>query len=256
MPKGGLRHWAAVRLSGFALATALLIAPQLAAAQSMVVDRGLPTANLNNAASPDRSNVMWVDDDGRPVGDDFTLPGTEAYTVTTIRVWAMSDTGLTLSGSPTGGTIEELSTSFTATAATYTNGNGYQGGSSGDYYDFYQIDFDVNIPLNGGDEFQFFVEGQSDFFLHASNASLSGSPQDGSNDRILLLEDDDTVTSFNTNAPGWDNKPSDINVQVLAQTQADAAATSIPTMSSLGLAGMALMLAGAGLFFMRGRRDI
>lgn len=260
MPMGGLRHWATTHLSGFALATALLFAPQLAAAQTMVFDRGLPTENLNGEAGSDRSNVLW-NSATKPtwlIGDDFTLPGTEAYVVKTIRVWAMGENNenltqsdnLSLLGGPTGGTIETLSTTYTATPATYTDGNSYQG-NSGEYRDFYQIDFTVNIPLNGDEEFQFFV-GPAGTFVHASNKATSGSTQDGADDQFLRVSPDGSeIDEMETTSP-----VSDINVQVFAQTQEEGTVASIPTMSNLGLAGMALMLAGAGLFFMRGRRDI
>ncbi|HZJ81218.1 MAG TPA: hypothetical protein VFC95_00815 [Guyparkeria sp.] len=260
MPMGGLRHWATTHLSGFALATALLFAPQLAAAQTMVFDRGLPTENLNKDVGPDRSNVTW-DSATKPtwlIGDDFMPPGTEAYVVKTIRVWAMGKSNedltqsndLSLFGGPTGGTIETLSTTYTSTPATYTGGNKYQG-NSGDYRDFYQIDFTVNIPLNGGEEFQFFV-GPAGTHVHASNKDTSGSTQEGADNQVLRVNPENgEIETMGTTAP-----VSDINVQVFAQTQAEGTVASIPTMSNLGLAGMALMLAGAGLFFMRGRRDI
>ncbi|HEY5082878.1 MAG TPA: hypothetical protein VII48_00025, partial [Rhizomicrobium sp.] len=69
-------------LSIFVLGATILTSPQIAAASVLVVDRGLPTDNLNDAAGANRSNVAWADD---PVpyfyGDTFTLPTGAAGTV-------------------------------------------------------------------------------------------------------------------------------------------------------------------------------
>ena len=45
----------------------------LASGGSLVVDRGLPTANLNNAAGADRSNVAWSNGNDWVSGDSFTV---------------------------------------------------------------------------------------------------------------------------------------------------------------------------------------
>lgn len=273
---GGLRHWAATRLLGFAFAGALLVGSQWAAAQVLVYDRGLPTTNLNNAAIPDRSNIQWSDIETSPTtpwlpGDDFTLAGSGPYVVTTIRVWSSNNTGLSLHGGVAGGSMGLLSNSYTATAVTYVNSESYQQNAGG-FLPLYQIDFSVNIPLNGGVTYQFFLdgpavsEGGSDFsgaLLHGSNAALSGSTQQGSDGVFLFLTDTGTVTTWNSltgagtycGCAGWD-KVSDGNVQVFAEQapipgQAPAA---VPAMSAPGLAGLALLLAIAGLIFARGRR--
>ena len=60
------------------------------ASAALLLDRGLPTANLNNDAGASRSNVQWAfgsDAQGMWLaGDDFTLGGQGNYNVTTISV--------------------------------------------------------------------------------------------------------------------------------------------------------------------------
>jgi len=100
--------------------------------------------------------------------------------------------------------------------------------------------------------------------LHASNAPLSGSPQTGANGVFLFLGNDGTVytwdslTGAGTYCPGcsgW-NKVSDGNVQVFgfAPPPGQVPLVSVPAVSALNLAGLALLLCGAGLFFARRRR--
>jgi hypothetical protein len=86
----------------------------------------------------------------------------------------------------------------------------------------HQIDFAVNITLAPGQVYDFFFDGRSSdsgytlAYVHASNAALSGSPQDGANDSMLALDIvngaaglPESWTSLNN---GW-SKASDINVQ-------------------------------------------
>lgn len=270
---GTLEARATQRLLRYVFAVALLVGSPLVAAQSLVFDRGLPTTNLNNAAGANQSNVQWADVETPPVtpwlpGDDFTLPGSGAYVVTTIRVWSTNNTGLSLRGGVAGGAIGVISTSYTATPVTYANTQSYQT-SGGGFLTLYQLDFSVNIPLNGGVTYQFFLDGPAiasgnDFqgaYLHASNAALSGSPQAGANDTFLFLGNDGTVYTWNsatgagTYCPGcvgW-NKASDGNVQVFA-TVPQTVLRSAPTVSGLGLAWLMSLVAGAGLLVAWGRR--
>lgn len=56
----------------------------------MIVDRGLPTANLNDTALTYRSNVSWGEQDlslNTFDGDTFTVPGKGTVRVDTIRLW-------------------------------------------------------------------------------------------------------------------------------------------------------------------------
>ena len=231
------KRWAATRLLGFVLGGALLAGSHLAAAQVLVFDRGLPTENLNNAAGANKSNVEWADIETLPVtpwlpGDDFTLAGTGSYVVTTIRVWSTDADGLILRGGVAGEPMGVIADTYTASPVTYVNSEGYQT-SAGDFLQLYQIDFTVDIPLNGGITYQYFLDGPAtasgpDFRgirLHASNAALSGSTQMGADDTFLFLGNEGTVYTWNTltgdgtycpGCVGWD-KTSDGNVQVFAQ---------------------------------------
>jgi len=259
----------------FALASAFLVVSQLAGAQVLVFDRGLPTANLNGAAGANQSNIEWADIETLPEtpwlpGDDFTLPGSGPYAVTKIRIWSTDNSGLSLRGGAAGGPIGVISSTYTATPVTYTNSQGYQT-SAGPFLQLYQIDFSVNISLNGGVTYQYFLDGPAtasgtDFMgarLHASNAALSGSPQAGADNIFLFLGNDgtvytwDTLTSGGTYCPGcsaW-NKTSDANVQVFALApQVAPVPAPAPATSGLALAGLALLLASVGFFMARIRR--
>jgi hypothetical protein len=266
---GWLSRWASARLLGFALAGALLAGSNLAAAQVLVFDRGLPTANLNNAAA-NRSNVLWNDEEppSEPPwlpGDDFTLPGSGNYTVTRIRIWSKDNTGLTLRGGAAGGPIGLVSSVYTTTAVTYANSEGYQAKSTGAFLQLYQIDFSVNIPLKGGITYQFFLNGPatpfgSDFVgasLHASTAAFSGSPQQGADDTFLFLDNTGTVLTWNSGTGGGTYCPgcigtsqnTDGNVQVFALLEP----TAIPTLSEWGMIILAGLLALGTLVVMRRR---
>ncbi len=206
------------------------------ATTSPTFDRGLPTENLNNEAGVDRSNIEWSDSETLPEtpwlpGDDFALPGSGANVIYTIRVWSTDSSGLSLWGGAAGSPITQISNRYTAVPVSYANGEGYQT-SAGDFLQLYQIDFDVNVRLNGGVSYQYFLNGpaiplDSDFRgarLHASNAPLSGSTQTGADDTFLFLGNDGTVYTWNTLTGGGDycpgcvgwNKTSDGNVQVFA----------------------------------------
>ena len=256
---GGSKRWGATSLFGMALAGLLLAGSYLAtAAGVMVFDRGLPTINLNEAAGVNRSNIEWLDYGVEPVdfnvtpivslGDDFTLPGCGTYQVTTIRVWSTDFDGLSLWGGLAGGIIQQVMIGATTTpvpytmkAVTYPGGHvGYQnsavvtsmapyqpqaGSSPTTFSQIYQIDFSVNIALNAGQKYQFFLFRPLMYnadrtvvrsgYLHASNAALSGSPQDGADDTMQVLAPDGSVYSWQVMGDRWD-KNSDANVQVFA----------------------------------------
>jgi hypothetical protein len=226
----------------------------------LLVDRGLPTANLNDAAGASRSNVQWADNEAtsdpatfyRP-GDDFTIAGSGAYTVNTIRVWSTDNTGLSLLGGLADGPITLQSSAFTSTPVTYVGGEGYQG-NSGAFSQIYQIDFSVSIALNGGQTYQFFLDGPKvlydpldaskgyvDAFLHASDKDTSGSTQEGADDVFLWLAPDGTVKTWFSGTgggtSGWgsgNNVNSDGNVQVFGVPEP-------ATMCLLGLGALSLI---------------
>jgi hypothetical protein len=64
--------------------------PALAAGPSLVVDRGLPQANLNNSSGDFRSNIRWSLYESGFLGDDFTVGALgESWAIDTIRVWTV-----------------------------------------------------------------------------------------------------------------------------------------------------------------------
>ena len=237
----------------------LASAPQVSA-NTLLVDRGLPTDNLNNAAGANRSNVAWaygVDSAGSwLVGDTFTNTSAASYTIDTIRLWTV---GATTSATLWGGlsnaaAFAAISSTYTATTVQYTGGVDYQG-SLGSSIAMTQLDFAVGITLGAGETYAFFLDGSRPSdpfipFLHASNAALSGSPQDGSDGSMLvgLLSAGSIaaadVAPWTSLGHGWD-KASDVNVQVFG-TVPEAG-------SSLILLGLAL--AGLGSLRLKTRKS-
>jgi len=201
------------------------------AGATLLVDRGLPTANLNNAAGADRANVSWAftqytSPDYWLVGDSFQNTSSAAWTINTIRLWTVGQTDTAiLRGGVGGGSIDIVSTLGSISPSTYVGGATYQG-SSGSYISLYQIDFAVNITLQAGQTYDFFLDGSGSGdgtyvpFVHASNAALSGSNQDGADNSMLYAEvlngvvDSTSVGTWSCDGYGWD-KASDVNVQVL-----------------------------------------
>lgn len=218
-------------------------------ADVLVVDRGLPTANLNNAAGGNRSNVSWSFSGGSFVGDSFTLGGAAGtiYTIDALRTWVIARDGVPLSATLYTGIGANANLTATSSAASFTSVT-YAGGASyetvgGLIRSLYQIDFTgLNIVAAAGTTISFGVDGVNQggyaFFNHASNAALSGSPQSGADNVMSEYLHDGTgatyVGVFNSNGNGWD-KSSDINVQVFA----DVAAVPEP-------ATWAMMIVGFG----------
>jgi hypothetical protein len=254
-------------------ATAAFGSVPASASDPMVFDRGLPTTNLNNAAGANRSNVAWSNGNDYVSGDDFTIGASgETWVVTGIRTWSIpgspimldplgdeysdvslytgaSGLSLTATGTLTMGSDADSNPDITHTVVNYTDLSqpNYQG-TAGSQYLIYQNDFtNLNLVLAGGVKFYFAVDGTPrcapllgsspcDFwFNHASNAALSGSTQQGADDRWLTWPKSalgGAPTSCNSQGPvsgvcdgGWD-KTSDINVQVFAH---QVVATSTPT---------------------------
>ncbi len=224
----------------------------------VLVDRGLPTDNLNNAAGANRSNVAWAATDGWFTGDDFTLPNAApAYSVTGIRTWLVTIddyaaspqktfgeliSSLTLWLGPAGASNDVAATSyaFTASRTTYDGSTTIQG-ASGALFSLWQIDWDTTgLVLAGGATYNFGVSGvQTDdstlIFNHASNAALGGVPADGADGFLKGWEPDGTFGyTWNSGAPrgGWD-KSSDINVVVTGVPVPE------PATVALGLGGLA-----------------
>jgi hypothetical protein len=218
-----------------------------ASASLMLVDRGLPTINLNNAAGADRSNVSWAFTEYTSanywlVGDTFANTSSQSWSINSIRLWTVGQTDTAiLRGGIAGSTIGVISD------ATYPDPSSslYQG-SSGSMIAMHQVDFAVNITLLAGQTYNFFLDGSGSEagivvpFAHASNAALSGSPQDGADNLMLYanvvggIVDPTSVAPWSSSDPGmgWD-KASDVNVQVFG--------TPVPEPSTV-IAGALLLL--------------
>lgn len=220
-------------------------------ASPILVDRGLPTTNLNNAAGADRSNVAWVfgkspsATDYWLVGDTFTNTSSQNWLIDLIRLWAVGPaTTAVLYGGVGNSAVNVVSTGAVSGPVTYAGGSTYQG-SGGSSIDMFQLDFAVNLALAPGETFNFFLDGTGGSyvipFAHASNAARSGSPQQGADDSMLWANVVNgavvpgSIGPWSSQGNGWD-KASDVNVQAFGQ---------VPEPSSIALMGAALLGAAA-----------
>lgn len=212
----------------------------------LLVDRGLPTDNLNNAAGASRSNVAWVFGGTSAnywlVGDSITNTSSQTWSIDTIRLWTVGGTSTAaLWGGMVGTTMGLLSGSSSISSALYSNSATYQGYSGG-FINMYQVDFAVNILLAAGETFDFFLDGTGGSytvpFAHASNAALSGSLQDGADNLMLAANILNgslvSVEDWTSLGNGWD-KASDVNVQVFGEAVPEPATLALV---ALGIAGL------------------
>jgi hypothetical protein len=212
-----------------------------------VVDRGLPTTNLNNAAGADRANVAWSDGNDAITGDTFKIGSAgQTWIVTGIRTWNIGHMGAAFgdefstdtlylgtgavspaaTGTVAAGGSTDSNPNITHTAMTYSDGAGYQA-TDGSFRQLWQNDFtNLAYSVSGGQTNYFAVDGTTStyaWFNHASNAARSGSAQQGANDTYVAWSKSALTTPMtcDSSAPnvgcngGWD-KSSDINVQVFA----------------------------------------
>src|SRR5260221_9189199 len=190
---------------------------------SLLVDRGLPRANWNDASGvAARSNVRWTLYSQGFVGDDFTIgqPG-ERFVVNTLRMWAVpgayqadpntlgdvyQDIRLYL-----GGEGENLSP--VATGRFSKGSNAVEGAdiviaaaqdaplyeNFGTHFKIYQVDFrNLNLIVEGGKRYRFGAWGMGrpvgekgevyPWFTHASNAQLGETRADGADGQLHLFE--------------------------------------------------------------------
>ena len=231
-----------------------LVLPAVAADSQLVVDRGLPQSNLNDASGSARSNVRWAIPNDGFLGDDFTIgaPG-EKWVIDAIRTWTVpgikgkdplhlgdfyEDVRLYF-GAPTGD-LTPLATARLSEGSDSTTGASVKiaEAAAALYDDFgrslriWQVDFNrLNLAVDGGVKYRFGVWGMgravpnSDgknymWFNHASNAGLSGARQDGADGVILQFDAvGRSAGELQAEGHGWD-KPADINVQVFAHRAA------------------------------------
>src|SRR5688572_8447336 len=229
----------------------LLAAPAIAQQSRVVVDRGLPQANLNNVSGPSRSNVRWGWDDAGFLGDSFAIgaPG-ERWVIDSVRTWVVpgnaayahqhlgnfyKDVRLYF-----GGPGEDLTPRITGQLSVDSDDTSdsririSEATREGTllYDDFgaslriWQVEFsNLEMAVEGGSHYRFgvwglgrSVPGTEDrtytWYNHASNARLSVSQQDGADGKMLLFNGAGrTKGEFNAEGNGWD-KPADINVQI------------------------------------------
>ncbi len=232
---------------------ALTSLPVFAADSTPVVDRGLPQINLNNSSGPVRSNVRWSWYEQGFVGDTFKLgsPG-ELWIIDSIRTWTVpgssderasqlgdfyQDVRLYFgksSGDLTPVAAGALMPGRSATANPNIQVSEPRQSAAVLYDDFgtdlpiWQLDFsNLNLVVDGGTSYSFGVWGNGrpvpgtagksyQWFNHASNAALSGTPQDSADGLMLLFDAAGrSQGTLNANGSGWD-KSADINVQVFA----------------------------------------
>jgi hypothetical protein len=224
-----------------------------AASPALVVNRGLPEANLNNVSGAARSNVRWASGDTGFMGDHFTIgaPG-EKWVIDSIRTWAVpglseidpdhlgdfyEDVRLYF-GSASGDLTPAVSALLSEGSDQTSNPNvqiseATKSGTAlydnfGKFLRVWQVDFkNLSLPVDGGASYGFGVWGMgreipgSDgnsymWFNHASNAALSGAEEDGANGVMLVFDaSGKSGGEFTGQGHGWD-KNSNINVQVFA----------------------------------------
>ena len=231
------------------IAAASVVGVAASSPSTPTLNRGLPTSNLNNAAGSSRSNVAWSNGNDYVSGDDFSL-GTsgQKWIVSQIRTWNVGSTvgvpfGNTFSndtlyfgtgtiapiatGTVAPGSNVDSNSNITHTPVTYADGSNYQG-TSGSLLQIWQNDFkNLGLVINGGQKYYFAADGttaSSFWFNHASNAALSGSPQQGADNKWIAWAKSDLTTPNQCDSGaasggvcdgGWD-KSSDINVQIFA----------------------------------------
>jgi hypothetical protein len=243
------------------LALFILPALTLAAGEAphLVLDRGLPVSNLNNASGDARrSNVRWDAGEDGFSGDDFKFgaPG-ERWVIDRIRTWAVPGNSL---GDPAflGDYFKDVTLLFGRGEAVLkpvaqlplepgTNG-GKEGvrvteatregaplyDDFGKFFRIWQLDFDnLNLAVDGGAVYRFGVRGAGrlapggkqtfPWFNHGSNAELGEAGRDAADGKLLLFDAaGENAESLDPAVRFW-NKPSDLNVQVFAHLSVDAA---------------------------------
>jgi hypothetical protein len=234
--KSGTRNTAILALTTVGLTSAYSLF-----AIPLLIDRGLPTANLNNYAGANRANIAWTASVYTPndyvvAGDSFQNTSASTWSIDTIRLWGAGPLATVAVWGGIAGSGVYGSTAGTISAATYavndaSGRNTFQiaGSVTAPYRDLWQLDFAVNATLAPGQTYDFFLDGTGNTelgsdgnplvvpYAHASNAALSGSTQQGADDLMLYATVQNgilgSINSWSSQDAAWD-KPSDVNVQV------------------------------------------
>jgi hypothetical protein len=228
-----------------------LALPVFAAEPALIVDRGLPQTNLNDASGEYRSNVRWSSYESGFLGDDFTVGASgERWVIDSIRVWTVpglaaidpehlgdfyQDVRLYFGGSDSG--VSPMVTGLLSAGSNQTSNpniliSDATAAGAPRYEDFgsslrvWQIDFtQLNLAVEGGAKYRFAAwglgrpepnaEGKTyAWFNFASNTQLASAGQSGADGSMLLFASGGKFqNAFSGKGAGWD-KTSDINVQV------------------------------------------
>jgi hypothetical protein len=235
-----------------AIAMSGMAAPVMA--DTVLVDRGLPTANLNTGNYATRSDIDVgygppVEDGTYFTGDDFAVSGAGQYRINTISTWAVAGsvgtdlsslfTDVTLYGGTAADGISIRATGSTTgsnpnvviQAVTFAGGQNYET-VSGDQLQLWKIDFNnLNWIVNGNELMQFGVNGtfapayllsdpEASWFNLSTNAALAGSTQQGSDNRFQSFVTGGDLGTMYTGSDqftpdGYAYIGSDVNVQVV-----------------------------------------
>lgn len=235
----------------FCFVLGLALAPALLAGPALVVDRGLPQSNLNNASGEYRSNIRWSLYESGFLGDDFKVGAAgENWVIDTIRVWTVpgagaadpehlgdfyrdvrlyfggDDGGVTplVAGLLAPGSNQSSNPHILISDATAAGVVPYE--DFGSNIRVWQIDFtQLNLNVQGGVKVRFAAWGMGRprpekadktyaWFNAASNAEFAHTRQDGADGQMLLFTSGGKFkNTFDGKGAGWD-KSSDINVQV------------------------------------------
>lgn len=195
----------------------LLAAVAQTASALVIVDRGLPTSDLNDAAGPDRTNIAWsapqTPTDAWMLGDQFNVGNPFAgnpVQITKVTLWAVgtqtddlvgfdyadpASYQLYLRSSNLGlAFIDAITTdiSVAVTPVTYSGGDSFQRVGTSTVDQLYQVDFTLTVPytvpVNARVRFALggFVGGNFvNPFLHATRSVDSGGNVQPGYDEVL-----------------------------------------------------------------------